>query len=622
MPSVQEILGVPHSYGDMGSTSFQQIADKLGIDARTLAKAQSGWLGSTDTRSLTEPLSISWLDQNMAGRFQLPGPTAGTAITQAQSDASRASSIATHEAASNAAFQAAQAPQPINYNPDVGPYMRDSNYTSPTYGQMIANPSYKGTTQYSAPGVGQFSPSVPSTVGSGALTGGQTKEQLLQQAQQADAQRQAGTIKDIPTLSAALQPGSTGADVATLQNFLAMADTGPAAKALAAAFKSGTKPGFYGDLTKAALAEWQQTLGPDGKPRVQAPVSDYGYFGPKTMAALEDVRKKMSDNPNLTLAEANAGFKSAGVPGITVNGDDGSKTGTPAGLTASSVQELMDYHLSQVKARSKKLEDLTNQLAQATGDYAQGQVHAENRLTDTAMVGGDLARLKQQYAMKTAPIQAQIDAIKTATGMETDEINTALAFWKASQELNQPKTYQLGNDLYEYKNGKYTKVITGKATPTSASTDAATIADVNSQLLQSRNIGAEADGVYADPNLYASLRSKSSLSPTDFDNRFGYLVNPLSRPKLGIGATIAGTTPEKFLDRAFLDTAFSTLNIDSKLAAMKKKREDFASFWKSSGSEEKAIDEAFKTWLDGLMPLIEQYRKAGYTDQDILKMMQ
>lgn len=42
---------------------------------------------------------------------------------------------------------------------------------------------------------------------------------------------------------------------------------------------------------------------------------------------------------------------------------------------------------------------------------------------------------------------------------------------------------------------------------------------------------------YTDPNKYAALRAASKMSAPEFDNRFGFLVNPESTAKLGIGST-------------------------------------------------------------------------------------
>lgn len=60
---------------------------------------------------------------------------------------------------------------------------------------------------------------------------------------------------------------------------------------------------------------------------------------------------------------------------------------------------------------------------------------------------------------------------------------------------------------------------------------------IHQELLASRNAGPEADGVYADPNLYTRLRAQSDMAPSTFDSRYSYLINPASRSRLGLGST-------------------------------------------------------------------------------------
>jgi len=69
-----------------------------------------------------------------------------------------------------------------------------------------------------------------------------------------------------------LEMGSSGGDVSALQARLSQG-SGPAAQALAAAGMTG----YFGPLTKAALAEWQASNG-------ISPAA--GYFGPLTRAKL------------------------------------------------------------------------------------------------------------------------------------------------------------------------------------------------------------------------------------------------------------------------------------------------------------------------------------------------
>lgn len=116
-----------------------------------------------------------------------------------------------------------------------------------------------------------------------------------------------------------LQPGQSGAEVTKLQQFLM--DQGYSIPAGAT--------GYFGDQTKAALSQWQQTQG------VQAG-GDLGYWGPKSIAMASKTGKTDSKQP-LTDAEYEAGAAS---------------------------NPIVDTH---VKAGST-LEDITN--AVATGDFS------------------------------------------------------------------------------------------------------------------------------------------------------------------------------------------------------------------------------------------------------------
>lgn len=73
-----------------------------------------------------------------------------------------------------------------------------------------------------------------------------------------------------------LTMGSKSADVSTLQAFLIAQAKGPAASALGTAGATG----YFGSLTRAALAEYQKAVG-------IAPAQ--GYFGPLTRAHLKSL---------------------------------------------------------------------------------------------------------------------------------------------------------------------------------------------------------------------------------------------------------------------------------------------------------------------------------------------
>lgn len=73
-----------------------------------------------------------------------------------------------------------------------------------------------------------------------------------------------------------LETGSSGKEVIWLQNFLIKTDSGPQAEALSEAGATG----YFGIVTKKALAEYQEAVGID-------PAS--GYFGPLTRAHLANL---------------------------------------------------------------------------------------------------------------------------------------------------------------------------------------------------------------------------------------------------------------------------------------------------------------------------------------------
>ena len=77
-----------------------------------------------------------------------------------------------------------------------------------------------------------------------------------------------------------------------------------------------------------------------------------------------------------------------------------------------------------------------------------------------------------------------------------------------------------------------------------------------------------------------------------------------------------------FLTVDFLKTSFANASIDSMLKAMNKERGEYSKFFQSKSTEEQKIRSDFNNYLEsGLMPIIEQYRNAGYTDKEILNLL-
>lgn len=144
-----------------------------------------------------------------------------------------------------------------------------------------------------------------------------------------------------------------------------------------------------------------------------------------------------------------------------------------------------------------------------------------------------------------------------------------------------------------------------KSSGTQSSIDNAAVQGIAEQLTSA----AGSDG-FTDPNLYARLRQISTVSPTEFDNRFGYLVNPLSRAKLGITASGASGRGTQYLTSQWFKQIYPIDQLYSQANA--------AGYGSGLlGSKEDAVDK----YLGELQKSIQAYRDAGFTDDDILKMM-
>lgn len=97
--------------------------------------------------------------------------------------------------------------------------------------------------------------------------------QALQLVRQQNSSTSASASGNVRTISANLRKGSTGSDVEILQQFLISQNQGPAARSLARVGATA----YFGDMTRAALAEFQANVG-------VSPA--LGNFGPITRSYL------------------------------------------------------------------------------------------------------------------------------------------------------------------------------------------------------------------------------------------------------------------------------------------------------------------------------------------------
>jgi hypothetical protein len=204
-------------------------------------------------------------------------------------------------------------------------------------------------------------------------------------------------------------------------------------------------------------------------------------------------------------------------------------------------------------------------LSAAQGDYETAQKHVDDYfkiLSDDAdsqyKYQIDLYNTAFSYADKEEQRQLQEKAnqktvnhsdLQAAISDANSVASTALAngqgnIYESITTIPKPSilssTFEQDLANYNAKVATLARQIAPRATQTEK--DQAEISSINSKLNNARGV----DG-YTDPNLYSKLRATSDISPNEFDNRFGNLVNPESRPKLGLQSTVnkSDLTPEQ-----------------------------------------------------------------------------
>ena len=201
-----------------------------------------------------------------------------------------------------------------------------------------------------------------------------------------------------------------------------------------------------------------------------------------------------------------------------------------AQLSQSILQQAQD-HLDKVFQLHQT--DATNQYNYQTNLIDKVMAYADK--AETAKLNAQKDTLTENNSQYNNFVNDVRTASTSATTSGQGKIATDLANLVANLNPNSKtftSDYQQAQKDFATLQGKIV------AKPTSEQITTSAISNINSQLK-----GAVGSDGYTDPNLYARLRSTSSLSASDFDNRFAYLVNPESRAKLGLTSAQAGNTP-------------------------------------------------------------------------------
>lgn len=383
-----------------------------------------------------------------------------------------------------------------------------------------------------------------------------------------------------------LAPGAQGQEVLTLQNWL-----------VAHGFLSGTDlatgPGTYGPKTQAAVAAWQTASNIDtaGNP---------GYFGPRSKAFLQQQIMSGAQTAQPGQPGTPGGTPSGG--GDAPSGDGGMGDGAgdgmggvdladisnqirklyglpEAGSGKTITQQAIDDYQSIYTAlgiptikeaytnSQKDFTDIQNELNDKVADINEDPWLSEGvrvarigKLQDRYEAKLNTATSKMNFyksLIDQGEAQARdimgeihhaqsdtITAVNQAIDIAQKQVDASNALRLADAKTSMSDIYGTGmigeynfakangytGSFIQYQNEDANR----KKTSTSITVTSPAASDAGSKL-----VAAEGPDGYTDPNLYASLRANSKLSATDFDNRFGYLVNPESRVRLGLKSASA-----------------------------------------------------------------------------------
>lgn len=372
-----------------------------------------------------------------------------------------------------------------------------------------------------------------------------------QQQQQAPTTPPAGTTPpaQVPPPTVALQPGANGAEVKKLQDYLV-------ALGFMTAADVATGPGTYGPKTTAAVKALQERLGVDNS-------SGPGFFGPRTIQALSQsgIAPPSGAAAGATLGastgEEQAPAGTTSEPEINQNYLEGSTNNlasllSTVGINIAPQTSLKDmvkeistlYGFDEVNSEIQKLDDdYVKEVAEINDNPWLSEALRSDKVKKTE------AKYQEKRKLQTDRLALREDIVGKAVSLfnaeKSDEQQLLLKTLDAQlKSLNESedsttdiKEYNLavsqgygGSFLDWQKQSANLK----RLNPSTVVVNTGAGEDAENQLLASRNQGPEADGTYADPNLYASLRSKSPLGAAEFDRRFSYLVNPASKKRLGI----------------------------------------------------------------------------------------
>jgi len=251
-------------------------------------------------------------------------------------------------------------------------------------------------------------------------------------------------------------------------------------------------------------------------------------------------------------------------------------------------QTFLDIALQKIQ-RGQQLEDQEREQA---FQILQAETNYENELNSMR----EQSRLNLENALSQLQEGSRLNIQETK-----DLLPISLDEYRKKLELDKqfaPPKSGGGGTLFERLLGGLNPEQRQKAIDVELGIDGSS-ATVQQVLNESRG----EDG-FVNPGVYSDLRIQAKISPTEFDSRFGQLVNPRNKGNLGISGFKDDAT--QFLDKDFFKNNFNQDQLQEQAG------KGFFGIGKGN------VDE----YLDNTMKTVNLWRNAGMTDEQIFKQMQ
>lgn len=245
--------------------------------------------------------------------------------------------------------------------------------------------------------------------------------------------------------TSALQPGMNGDEVKKLQNYLV-------SKGLMTQDQVNTGYGTYGPQTTAAVAALQKQLGVDNS-------SGPGYFGPKTLGALQGGQQGSNTGGSPNLGNIQTGITDATSAAQKIQAQIAALQGTSSGATSTGAQTSSTGSTGGVGGADQAYQDyLKNLTPSSQENNLQGQVDALtaqqagiNASRDlgiqavgeqpiaTPFITGQSAAITNRAAVQSGAIGAQALPIQQQLARQQAIRQSAMDVSKANLEYQQGK---------------------------------------------------------------------------------------------------------------------------------------------------------------------------------------